>query len=62
MKYVYAKKNNFQLEFAIEKIITDTQDCLPYITLEFNSIYAFNQELLLNSSLYVYKKFIYKKK
>lgn len=55
------QREQFQLEQTIENVITKTSNCLPYITLEFCSIYTFNKKLLFNILLKIYRKNIYKK-
>ena len=55
------QKDNFNLEYIVEKIIIDCSYYLPYVSLEFSKIYFFNQKIIYQAYLTIYKNFIYKK-
>ena len=54
------QKSNFNLEYIVEKIIIDCSYYLPYVSLEFCKIYFFNQKIIYQAYLNIYKNFIYK--
>lgn len=56
------QKDNFNLEYIVEKIITDCSYYLPHISLEFSKIYFFNQKIIYQAYLTIYKNFIYRRK